>query len=202
MNDVAKGEGRTVLFVSHNMAAVKSLCNKGILMQNGEISLISNINNTISEYSLLNKKRSYIHKSKNNSEITFKKIYITNKEGIESYNFSVEDNVLINFDLEINKKNPLISLFVIIKDKYDSPVFSAETKIESNKIVLNIDNTFLTRGNYVLNSFIHIPKVTQLEIAQNVCPFSIIDSSSFLSIHGDYEYGNVFGSYEWNYKNT
>jgi lipopolysaccharide transport system ATP-binding protein len=29
MNDVAKGEGRTVLFVSHNMAAVKSLCNKG-----------------------------------------------------------------------------------------------------------------------------------------------------------------------------
>lgn len=36
MKDVS-GEGRTVLFVSHNMAAVKSLCNTGIILQNGEI---------------------------------------------------------------------------------------------------------------------------------------------------------------------
>jgi lipopolysaccharide transport system ATP-binding protein len=35
MNDVSKGEGRTVLFVSHNMAAVQSLCNKGIVLQHG-----------------------------------------------------------------------------------------------------------------------------------------------------------------------
>jgi lipopolysaccharide transport system ATP-binding protein len=37
MNDVSKGEGRTVLFVSHNMAAVKNLCSKGILLSNGQI---------------------------------------------------------------------------------------------------------------------------------------------------------------------
>ena len=37
MNDVSKGEGRTVLFVSHNMTAVRSLCNKSILLQNGMI---------------------------------------------------------------------------------------------------------------------------------------------------------------------
>ena len=35
MNDVAKGEGRTVLFVSHNMAAVKNLCTRGVVLQNG-----------------------------------------------------------------------------------------------------------------------------------------------------------------------
>lgn len=35
MSDVSKGEGRTVLFVSHNMAAVKQLCNKGIVLKNG-----------------------------------------------------------------------------------------------------------------------------------------------------------------------
>lgn len=38
MNDVAKGEGRTVLFVSHNMAAVKSLCNKGIVLKDGYLA--------------------------------------------------------------------------------------------------------------------------------------------------------------------
>ncbi len=35
MNDVAKGGGRTVLFVSHNMAAVRSLCTRGVVLQNG-----------------------------------------------------------------------------------------------------------------------------------------------------------------------
>jgi lipopolysaccharide transport system ATP-binding protein len=35
MQDVSNKEGRTVLFVSHNMAAVKSLCIKGIVLQNG-----------------------------------------------------------------------------------------------------------------------------------------------------------------------
>ena len=37
MNDVSKGEGRTVLFVSHNMAAVENLCNKGIVLNNGNM---------------------------------------------------------------------------------------------------------------------------------------------------------------------
>ncbi len=37
MQDISKGQGRTVLFVSHNMAAVKSLCTRGIVMENGKV---------------------------------------------------------------------------------------------------------------------------------------------------------------------
>ena len=37
MGEVSKGEGRTVLFVSHNMAAVKALCNKGIVLDRGGV---------------------------------------------------------------------------------------------------------------------------------------------------------------------
>ncbi len=37
MNDVAKSGGRTVLFVSHNMAAVKNLCTRGVVLQNGQL---------------------------------------------------------------------------------------------------------------------------------------------------------------------
>ena len=38
MQDVSKGEGRTVLFVSHNMASLRSLCTNGIVLQNGMIA--------------------------------------------------------------------------------------------------------------------------------------------------------------------
>jgi len=49
MGDVA-GEGRTVLFVSHNMGAVQNLCVKGILLHNGEIKYKGNIEQTVNDY--------------------------------------------------------------------------------------------------------------------------------------------------------
>lgn len=50
MQDVAKGEGRTVLFVSHNMAAVRSLCSKGILLSNGGVSFLGDVKSVINLY--------------------------------------------------------------------------------------------------------------------------------------------------------
>lgn len=50
MQDVSKGGGRTVLFVSHNMAAVKKLCKSGILLENGEVKYSGNIDDTIRMY--------------------------------------------------------------------------------------------------------------------------------------------------------
>ena len=50
MQDVSKGEGRTVLFVSHNMAAVRSLCTRGIMLKNGMVDFIGNIPDTLEHY--------------------------------------------------------------------------------------------------------------------------------------------------------
>lgn len=54
MGDISKGEGRTVLFVSHNMAAVKQLCNNGLLLENGKVSFSGNISEVISNYYTIN----------------------------------------------------------------------------------------------------------------------------------------------------
>ncbi|MFT4072393.1 MAG: ABC transporter ATP-binding protein [Dysgonamonadaceae bacterium] len=73
MGDVSRGEGRTVLFVSHNMAAVKTLCKNGIYMNNGTIEYQgevveaidyynkSNLSNYSSTFSFSNEKRNGIH---------------------------------------------------------------------------------------------------------------------------------------------
>ena len=50
MQDVSKGEGRTVLFVSHNMESVRSLCQNGILLNNGMIQYQGPIADTIDKY--------------------------------------------------------------------------------------------------------------------------------------------------------
>lgn len=50
MQDVSKGEGRTVLFVSHNMAAVKMLCTQGIVLENGKIVHCGNVDACVAHY--------------------------------------------------------------------------------------------------------------------------------------------------------
>ena len=50
MQDISKGEGRTVLFVSHNMAAVKSLCTRGIVLDNGLTAYRGDINKAVEYY--------------------------------------------------------------------------------------------------------------------------------------------------------
>lgn len=50
MQDVSKGEGRTVLFVSHNMAAVRSLCQKGVVLRDGMTDFIGTADEAIDHY--------------------------------------------------------------------------------------------------------------------------------------------------------
>ena len=50
MQDISRGEGRTVLFVSHNMASIKKLCKNGILLNRGQIAYQGNVIDTVNEY--------------------------------------------------------------------------------------------------------------------------------------------------------
>lgn len=50
MQDVSQGEGRTVLFVSHNMNSIRKLCNKGLLLNNGMVQYSGDIESTVDKY--------------------------------------------------------------------------------------------------------------------------------------------------------
>ncbi len=50
MGDISKGQGRTVLFVSHNMAAVQNLCNAGIYLKNGKIAATGEVRDIVDTY--------------------------------------------------------------------------------------------------------------------------------------------------------
>lgn len=50
MQDVSKGEGRTVLFVSHNMTSIKALCKRGVILKNGLLVDDGKIDDIVSHY--------------------------------------------------------------------------------------------------------------------------------------------------------
>ena len=62
MNDVTKGEGRTILFVSHNLTAIKELCSSGILLDQGKCVFNGGIEEAVIEYQKSSlTKSSYLH---------------------------------------------------------------------------------------------------------------------------------------------
>lgn len=69
MQDVSQSEGRTVLFVSHNMASVQRLCHHGVLLKNGMVSFMGTAADTIQKY-LSNQvvQKEYLNKFPNSAD--------------------------------------------------------------------------------------------------------------------------------------
>ncbi|TRU75021.1 MAG: ABC transporter ATP-binding protein [Microcystis viridis Mv_BB_P_19951000_S69] len=85
MGDVASKEGRTVLFVSHNMGAIRGLCNRSLLLSQGKLKFYTDVETAVNHY--LSEEQTldaYIEWNENNtpqsSEIKFIRAYILNRD--------------------------------------------------------------------------------------------------------------------------
>ena len=61
MQDVSKNQGRTVIFVSHNMGAIRSLCNKGILLNDGAIRSNGDVEECLTSYLNVDEKNALVN---------------------------------------------------------------------------------------------------------------------------------------------
>ncbi len=156
MGEVSKGEGRTVLFVSHNMDSINKLCNKGIYLNNGKIEFVGDIENTINNY-LLKKENNKAHKIHNKTieNIVLIQSEIINNQNKSSNNFRVNEEwrVRITFEVINNINNYVfaIGLFTIteipINTSWSNPT-SLKKGVYSLEFI--IKNLPLQSGQYRL----------------------------------------------------
>ena len=148
MQELSSGEGRTVLFVSHNMASIQTLCSRAILLDNGTITESGFTSHVLNEY-LKNRNKKAEYKVKPRSfevQIQHKEIF-DNKENIvleltiNSEN-SVEKPVFIDFAVI----NNLEEFVVHYRMNYNNE--KVELKKGVNKITFTIQNPRLVMGEY------------------------------------------------------
>ncbi|MDX2133702.1 MAG: polysaccharide ABC transporter ATP-binding protein [Saprospiraceae bacterium] len=201
MEDVSKKEGRTVLFVSHNMGLISTLCNTCILLNKGRLSAIGENAYVISEYITTENISCAYKKTKNIIPPCFQTIKLKNSKDEEIYEFLHNENIVIEVALEINKEEKRnVTMFIMILDQNKQPICASESMRISQHMSINIPPYFLTRGNFSIHAFIHIPQQTQFDSVYDVCKFKITDAGSLLAIHGSYNYGSVFGPFIWEYE--
>lgn len=164
MDEISKGQGRTIIFVSHNMAAVKNLCNKGYVLESGRLKYVGDINKAVDFY--LDRQQVVLNnlsldmKNTNPQNIIFKSLSYTNVLNEPIPSFKVGENININIDYEIKSNANSIRVGVQI---YNNVGELVTTYIES---MLDVNNgellpkygtlrislkNILTPGSYSLN---------------------------------------------------
>ena len=182
MNDAAVNQGKTVLFVSHNLSQVQGLCKKGLFLENGGLKSTGDIQKIISEYTFGENNGSVIDlttffkKELAQHNLKFKKLIILNnlatlKEG---------DALKLSLDFEVVTALKNVQIFTSLKDSNGSVL--VEVQSTATYPNLNIDNTgmhtisveiplTLRNGSYILSVgakghglLVYIPDVANIDI--------------------------------------
>ncbi|MBD2230078.1 ABC transporter ATP-binding protein [Phormidium tenue] len=134
MEDVAENEGRTVLFVSHNMAAVEKLCRKGFFLRQGQVMFSGKQSETITQYLTSSVSESGSLKDrrdrKGSGEAKIVNIEIKNTEGdlLEIATSGQTIDIYLYFEsASINLSRVIAS--IMIRTQLDVPVFLQHNRL-------------------------------------------------------------------------
>jgi lipopolysaccharide transport system ATP-binding protein len=199
MKDVSVNDGRTVLFVSHDLNAVAQLCTHGIMLKYGKVWYNGNTHKMISEYLNFDKQAASYENPRAvlTKNVAISRVQVENENAEITKVFQYDAKVIVKFRFVIKDLSANPDFFVTILDSKKKRVFSCEINSIKENLRLIIEPEFLVRGEYSIHAFVNVPKIEQLDVAEDICSFKVIDSGSYLSKHGDYDYGSVFGKYKW-----
>lgn len=205
MEQVSKGEGRTILFVSHNMAAVKNLCSQAIILKNGVFQESGNTDSIVKSY--LNqqittlKEREWTKSEFENISVTPIKIRIEYKSEI----LTVDDSFDINIEFFNKIDQAKLNLSIVLTTQDDIIVFNAISKSKSISLGIikyscHVPSNLLNDGIYSIRFLIVKDSKQALIDLSDVLSFEVFDSKRKVDWYGKW-IGVVRPDLEWTISN-
>lgn len=210
MKDISKGGGRTVLFVSHNMAAVKSLCKKGVLLENGMVKETGDVDTIVGHY------------LKGNNEVANHKYWAEpeiKKEGFElleigvrkqgadyAENMRVDDNVEVVVKYRVTQRYDQLHLTYHFKNEQGQKIFSCSGgtrcySLEHDEGVyeqtMQIPANFLNWGSYFVDLFVVRDRSKAILVEDDVISFTLGNQSQTLGSWMGREPGDITPKFEF-----
>ncbi len=153
MNEVSRGDGRTVLFVSHNMASIKALCNKGVVINNGRIDYCGETEKSIQFYIDRNKEIKSQNFIFQRNEIISRDVYLQSavlcnfKEQPQS-DFEINEDIFIHLNICVEKIVTGLYGYITISDSDETIFIESDTKEFGGNDISNLilgDNLYLIK---------------------------------------------------------
>ena len=202
MQDVSRGEGRTVLFVSHNMGAVKNLCKRGIVLNQGQVAFDGSVEEAVGYYlktNICNKSKECILEPEHHlfrddfsREIEIEKVALCNKSSVIASDEPLEIDLWLKNN---NSSHKQCQYTVYICDELDNRVeafytspIDIPTSKQSFKVHLSLIHHDLYKGFYKLRFITGMrdfsSAVTNFDATSNVLFFEV----RFLEMASKVEY--------------
>ncbi len=199
IREVSTGGNRTVILVSHDMRIIKSICDRGIVLEKGRLVYDGAIDKAISYYlENSNREISYAFEGVSKVESHIQRVTLVDVNNSESSIFAHDEGFNIIVDIGNYSSLPEgCCLLVSVLDQYKNVIGSCQSNnvFEHNRI--KVLGNQLVRGQYSLQLILLTPYVKQYHNIFDVCSFEIYDTGSVLSIHRNYNYGTFFLSATW-----
>jgi len=208
------GQGRTVLFVTHQMGMVAQLCNKALLLQQGAVAALGEVPavvetylNTLSDHA----GQRWIRRAESAESAAAPAVYIASAlmrraDLGEASQFSHHEPIVLEIECGMTQFRRGACLGFAVLDASGRKVFTSQKELSETasragsdgwRARITIPGDFLTPGAYSVLAALHVPNVEVLDHVDEACRFTVVDTGSEMAIHDGVDYGCVFAKCQW-----
>lgn len=218
MNDVSKNDGRTVLFVSHNMAAISNLCDTSVFMRNGTLQSMGLTASVIDEYISYGKENSgeikadQINYTRQCSKAHFDSIRIISK-GEVTTSIDISEDVIVEIDYIVTVDNAWISPSVHLLDSLGTviwatfngpsasivadPYYNKPLKKGKYRTSVVIPGNLLNNKSYKISAFLCTETMQDIAITDEVIGFNVVDTGAMSREYSGDWWGMIRPRMDW-----
>jgi len=195
MQDVGK-EGRTVLFVSHNMGAITRICSKAAYLVNGEIKGTGNSASIVDKYlhgesNKTNEKKWVGNNAPGNNNVKLLSVKIKNHKGETTDTIDIDRETHIEILIKTKISCQTLGIAILVKNTHGEPAIHSSSLFDRTKEALSgtllyrmrIPPQLLNIGQYTINVSSDIPNKEIFFNIENILSFEIVPLRQFASMY-------------------
>jgi lipopolysaccharide transport system ATP-binding protein len=207
MEDVGK-EGRTVIFVSHTMSTITTLCHKAIWLSHGHVKMLGDAEQITSKYLMQGAKHSgevIFKNDDSNQKFCFKRLALLNSAGDVTSAFDIREPIRIFLEYYAYQLLKNLEVSFRVYNSSGIPIFSSnrsssiasELTAGTHLSEIEIPSVFLVPGSYSIDIGAHIPNVEIFSHHQSVISFEIEETGSGMALYKGSSHGVVLVNFPW-----
>ena len=209
MHDVSTKEGRTVLYVSHQMGTVRQLCTRGILLNAGRVVKVGSANDVVDAYvdtNLGGKGSGFSATAASiGKDIAVAGACTFNLANESTANFVHTEPITVRISCRVNKWVPSAELRFVVGDSRGRRVFTSDTPLRPPapgegrmlEAEVRIPGEFLRPETYLVTLATFVPNQVIVDLALDCFSFMVQDGGSKYAASEGQDYGCVFAPCQW-----
>ena len=207
MEDVSK-EGRTILFVSHSMSTVTSLCERAVWLMGGQIYMQGSAEYITGKYLTCGSEHSgdiVISEQPANAKFSFKRLTLINSQDKITSHFDLRQPIKIRLEYQVNQPINNLEISLRVYNSSGTPIFSTNRSscLSINFVAGNyvseveIPALFLSPNTYNIIIGAHIPRVEVLSVHESLMSFEVEETGSNMALYQGSAFGVVLVNCTW-----